>query len=130
MSHPSYGLVFQLGAGGRCLLFLHESGKKKLMDGSKVFFKDVSDISFYLGKIIECYWDSEEKHWVCMRIRTEKSTPNEINTYRKVMCSIKDNITEEIVLNEINEIIRLPLYADRIARDIKAHQQMVSARRR
>ncbi|KAK4281148.1 hypothetical protein QN277_012673 [Acacia crassicarpa] len=126
----SVDFLFELGAGGRCLLFLYERGKKKLMERNKVFFKDVSDISFYSGKIIECYWDSEEKHWVCMRIRTDKSTPNEINTYRKVMRSIKDNITEEVVLNEINEIIRLPLYADRIARDIKAHQQMVSARRR
>lgn len=46
------------------------------------------------------------------------------------MRSIKDNITEEVVLNEIDEIIRLPLYADRIQRDIKAHQHMVSAKRR
>jgi hypothetical protein len=30
------------------------------------------------------------------------------------MRSIKDNITEEVLLNEISEIIRLPLYADRI----------------
>lgn len=46
------------------------------------------------------------------------------------MRSIKDNITEEVLLNEISEIIRLPLYADRIDRDIKAHQHMVSSRRK
>jgi mRNA-capping enzyme len=46
------------------------------------------------------------------------------------MRSIKDNITEEVLLNEISEIIRLPLYADRIQRDIKAHQHMVSSRRK
>ncbi|XP_028762231.1 mRNA-capping enzyme isoform X3 [Neltuma alba] len=126
----SVDFLFELGPAGRCLLFLHERGKKKLMEGCRVFFKDVSDTSSYSGKIIECYWDPEENHWVCMRTRTDKSTPNEINTYRKVMRSIRDNITEEVVLNEINEIIRLPLYADRIQRDIKAHQQIVSARRR
>ena len=35
----------------------------------------------------------------------------------QVMRSIRDNITEEILLNEINEVIRLPLYADRIRID-------------
>ncbi|XP_054821835.1 uncharacterized protein LOC129320405 isoform X3 [Prosopis cineraria] len=131
----SVDFLFELGAGGRYLLFLHERGRKKLMEGNRAFLKDASDASSYSGKIIECYWDPKENHWVCMRIRTDKSTPNEINTYRKVlhtnvMRSIKDNITEEVVLNEMNEIIRLPLYADRIERDIKAHQQMVSAKRK
>ncbi|XP_058738029.1 uncharacterized protein LOC131610167 isoform X3 [Vicia villosa] len=121
---------FEVGADGRPLLFLFERGKKKLMEGNTVIFKDSEDISSYSGRIIECYWDAAERHWVCMRIRTDKATPNEINTYRKVMRSIKDNITEEVVLKEINEIIRLPLYADRIQRDIKAHQHMVSSRRK
>lgn len=31
------------------------------------------------------------------------------------MRSINDNITEEVLLNEIAEIVRLPMYADRIA---------------
>ncbi|KAJ1433051.1 Tyrosine specific protein phosphatases domain [Sesbania bispinosa] len=120
----------EVGAGGRPLLFLFERGKKKLMEGSNVIFKDSSDVSSYSGKIIECYWDAAEHHWICMRIRIDKATPNDINTYRKVMRSIKDNITEDVLLNEIREIIRLPLYADRIQRDIKAHQHMVSSRRR
>lgn len=46
------------------------------------------------------------------------------------MRSIKDNITEEILLNEISEIIRLPMYADRIRNDSKAHHHSSSARRR
>ncbi|KAH1194868.1 mRNA-capping enzyme [Glycine max] len=120
--------VVQVGAGDRPLLFLFERGRKKLME-ENVIFKDASDISSYSGKIIECYWDSAEHHWVCMRIRIDKATPNDINTYRKVMRSIKDNITEDVLLNEINQIIRLPLYADRIQRDIKAHQHMISLRR-
>ncbi|KAH1258273.1 mRNA-capping enzyme [Glycine max] len=118
--------VVQVGAGDRPLLFLFERGRKKLME-ENVIFKDASDISSYSGKIIECYWDSAEHHWVCMRIRIDKAAPNDINTYRKVMRSIKDNITEEVLLNEINQIIRLPLYADRIQRDIKAHQHMISS---
>ncbi|KAK7285378.1 hypothetical protein RJT34_20147 [Clitoria ternatea] len=120
----------EVGAGDSPLLFLYERGKKKFMEGNNVFLKDASDISSYSGKIIECYWDSLENHWVCMRTRVDKATPNDINTYRKVMRSIKDNITEDVLLNEINEIIRLPLYADRIQRDIRAHQHTVSSRRK
>ncbi|KAJ0088720.1 hypothetical protein Patl1_31708 [Pistacia atlantica] len=62
---------------------------------------DGSDPCFYSGKIIECGWSPEEQVWVCMRIRTDKSTPNDFNTYRKVMRSITDNITEDVLLNEI-----------------------------
>ncbi|XP_015969540.1 uncharacterized protein LOC107492978 isoform X1 [Arachis duranensis] len=126
----SVDFLCEVGAGDRPLLYLFERGRKKLMEGNRVIFKDASDISSYSGKIIECYWDATERHWVCMRIRFDKANPNEINTYRKVMRSIKDNITEELLLNEINGIISLPLYADRIQRDIKAHQNTVLLRRR
>ncbi|CAA0827503.1 mRNA capping enzyme family protein [Striga hermonthica] len=110
------------------LLSLFERGKKKLMD-ARVVFPDGNDPSTYSGKIIECSWNSEEGVWVCMRVRIDKGTPNEFNTYKKVMRSIKDNITEDVLLNEINEIIRLPMYADRIQNESKAHQHN-SARRR
>ncbi|KAH7572759.1 hypothetical protein JRO89_XS03G0008300 [Xanthoceras sorbifolium] len=89
-------------------------------------WQDGSDPTSYFGKIIECAWDAEERVWICMRIRTDKTTPNDFNTYKKVMRSIRDNITEDVLLNEINEIVRLPMYADRIRNDSKTN----SARRR
>lgn len=49
---------------------------------------DGSDPLLYSGKIIECSWDSDEQVWVCMRIRTDKSTPNDFGTYKKVCLSI------------------------------------------
>ncbi|KAK7256866.1 hypothetical protein RIF29_30409 [Crotalaria pallida] len=107
----------------RQLLFLYERGKKKLMDGHIVAFKEDSDPSLYSGKIIECSLDSDKQEWIFHRVRTDKSTPNDFNTFKKVMRSIKDNITEDILLNEIHEIIRLPMYADRIRTDSKAHQR-------
>ncbi|XP_024637704.1 mRNA-capping enzyme isoform X2 [Medicago truncatula] len=116
--------------GDRELLFVYERGKKKLLDGNKVAFKDGTEPSFYSGKIIECSWDFDNLEWIFLRIRTDKSTPNEFNTYRKVMRSIKDNITEEDLLNEINEIIRLPMYADRIKSDSKANQIAHAAKQR
>ncbi|CAL5351372.1 hypothetical protein CsSME_00038696 [Camellia sinensis var. sinensis] len=114
----------------RQLLFLHERGKKKLMDGNRVEFGDDSDPTSYSGKIVECSWDSERDVWVCMRIRADKSTPNDFNTYKKVMRSIRDNITEDVLLNEIHEIIRLPMYADRIRNDSKAHHHHSNSARR
>ncbi|GAA0142534.1 mRNA capping factor [Lithospermum erythrorhizon] len=103
-------------------LYLHDRGKKRLLEG-RVVFPDNSDPSNFSGKIIECSWDSEEKVWVCMRVRVDKGTPNEFNTYRKVMKSITDNITEDDLLGEIGEIICLPMYADRIQADIKARRR-------
>ncbi|OVA10755.1 Dual specificity phosphatase [Macleaya cordata] len=131
----SVDFLFEVVDEDRQLLYLYERGKKKLMDGNHVVFKDVEDPSEYSGKIIECSWDSEEQVWVCMRIRADKSTPNDFNTYKKVMRSIKDNITEEVLLDEIGEIVRLPMYADRIRNDSKAHshrhqQHSNSGRRR
>jgi mRNA-capping enzyme len=114
----------------RQLLFLHERGKKKLMEGNRVKFSDDSDPASFSGKIIECSWDSEVDIWVWIRTRTDKATPNDFNTYKKVMRSIRDNITEEVLLNEIHEIIRLPMYADRIRTESKAHHHSNSVRRR
>lgn len=90
------------------------------MEGCGVAFEEGSDPLLYSEKIIECSWDSDKQKWIFKRVRTDKSTPNDFNTYKKVMQSIKDNITEDILLNEINEIIRLPMYADRIKIDSKA----------
>ncbi|CAH9147760.1 unnamed protein product [Cuscuta epithymum] len=114
----------------RELLYLNEGKNLKLLEGSKVVFQDCSDPSAYSGKIIECSWNSDDQEWVCMRVRIDKGTPNEYHTYRKVLKSITDNITEDVLLNEISEIIQLPMYADRIERDSKAHQHASSVRRR
>ncbi|XP_065852096.1 uncharacterized protein [Euphorbia lathyris] len=126
----SVDFLFEVDADDRQFLYLFERGKKKLMEGNTVVFKGGSDPASYSGKIIECSWDSEEQVWECMRIRTDKNTPNDFNTYRKVMRSIKDNITEEVLLNEIGEIIRLPMYADRIKNDSKPHHQHANSGRR
>ncbi|KAJ6992975.1 mRNA-capping enzyme [Populus alba x Populus x berolinensis] len=126
----SVDFLFEVDDDDHQLLYLHERGKKKLMEGHRVSFKDALDPSTYSGKIVECSWDSEARVWVCMRIRTDKSTPNDFNTYKKVMRSINDNITEDVLLNEIYEIICLPMYADRIRIESKAQQHANAARRR
>ncbi|KAM4096946.1 hypothetical protein ACJW30_08G143900 [Castanea mollissima] len=119
----SVDFLFEVNGDNRQLLFLHERGRKRVMEGYRVAFEDGVDPSSYSGKIIECSWDSEKDEWIFMRIRLDKSTPNDINTYKKVVRSIRDNITKDILLNEIEEIIRLPMYVERIQNDSKAHHQ-------
>ncbi|KAL1194070.1 hypothetical protein V5N11_004115 [Cardamine amara subsp. amara] len=119
----SLDFIFEMDENnGRGKLFLHERGKKKLMEGYLVEFRDddSNPAAFYSGKIIECSWDKEKQVWVFMRIRVDKLTPNDINIARKVIESITDDITEEVLLNEIREIIHLPMYAERIRADLRA----------
>merc|ERR1712127_380108 len=52
------------------------------------------------GKIIECKW--EDNQWVFMRERTDKSHPNGYNTALGVIESIRNPVTEEILLNVIH----------------------------
>jgi len=58
-------------------------------------------------------------HWI-------KNSLHEV----QVMGSIQDNITDEVLLEEINEIIRLPLYTQHMARDQQEAAQAAHARRR
>lgn len=115
----SVDFLFEM-VDSRQLLYLFERGKKRLLD-NRVVFPEGTEPSAYSGKIIECAWDSEKDAWIYKKVRVDKGTPNEFNTYRKVMRSIKDNITEDVVLAEIQEIIRLPMYTDRIQKESKVH---------
>ncbi|CAA6663422.1 unnamed protein product [Spirodela intermedia] len=115
----SVDFLFEVGSDDRHLLFLFERGRR-----------NVEDVSSFSGNIIECSWNPEEQCWVCMRTRPDKATPNDINTYTKVMKSIKDNITEEVLLNEIGEIVQLPMYTDRIAKAQQMQHLHAGVRRR
>uniref|UniRef100_A0A803KTR5 mRNA guanylyltransferase n=1 Tax=Chenopodium quinoa TaxID=63459 RepID=A0A803KTR5_CHEQI len=123
LSHEADGLIFQIGEFGSEDLYLYDKGKKRLMEGNRVAFSDGSYSSLYSGKIIECSWDTRQNVWLYMRTRTDKLTPNEFSTYKKVMRSIDDNITQDVLLNEIGEIIRLPMYANRIKNDTIAQKK-------
>ncbi|KAK1307652.1 hypothetical protein QJS10_CPA09g01274 [Acorus calamus] len=128
----SVDFLFEVGNGDRLLLYVFDRGTKKLLDGNRIEFRDEyadMDVSILSGKIIECSWDQVEQTWVCMRIRVDKSTPNEFNTYKKVKRSIADNITEEVLLDEISQIIKLPMYTDRMAKVQPQHAHMEKRRR-
>ncbi|VVB12596.1 unnamed protein product [Arabis nemorensis] len=88
---------------GRGMLFLHERGKKKLMESYSLEFRGDCPPASYCGKIVECSWDKDKKVWIAMRIKLDKNTPNDTRTALRVIKSINDNITEEVLLDEIKK---------------------------
>ncbi|PWA49730.1 hypothetical protein CTI12_AA457530 [Artemisia annua] len=107
----SVDFLLEVGNNNRPMLYLIKRDRMELVSGSRCTFRDSSvDIFSLSGKIIECSWDFEEKVWVFMRMRPDKSTPNGFSTYVNVKRSIEDNITKEVVINEIQDIIHLPMY--------------------
>ncbi|KAL6201688.1 hypothetical protein ACLB2K_025400 [Fragaria x ananassa] len=110
LSHDADGVIFQETALSVCIW------KEATNEGEMVALRDSPErYSFYSGKIIECFLDSEKKEWVYMRSRTDKLTPNDVQTYKKVKKSIEDNITEDVLLKEIDNIILLPMYTEQQA---------------
>ncbi|KAI3848005.1 hypothetical protein MKX03_001117, partial [Papaver bracteatum] len=87
-------------------LYLYEGGRKKYMHGNRVMLRNGEDASEFLslGSIIECSY-YKENVWCFMRVRKDRDTPNAFRTYKSVMRSIKDNITEEVLLDEMREIV-------------------------
>ncbi|XP_023334944.1 mRNA-capping enzyme [Eurytemora carolleeae] len=58
--------------------------------------KDIKNLD---NKIIECKWDNNQ--WTFMRERTDKSFPNGYKTAVSVINSIKDPVTEQLLLDFI-----------------------------
>ncbi|XP_016502326.2 uncharacterized protein LOC107820538 isoform X1 [Nicotiana tabacum] len=108
--------LFEVGVDGSNLLYLQEHGNKKLIEGCRVMFKDGSDLSLYSGRIIECSWNAHENAWIFVRIQTDKSNPDHISVYEEAKHSIEGNLTEGILLDEIDKVAGLPIYTDWVKR--------------
>lgn len=113
----SVDFLFEVGDENRQSMYLIDKGRKRRLEGARVNFADDEDPSSFSGKIIECSWNPDERTWKYMRVRPDKPTPNGWNTYIKVMKSIEDNINQDVILEEIADIIHLPMYADRIKQE-------------
>ncbi|KAI3848006.1 hypothetical protein MKX03_001118, partial [Papaver bracteatum] len=87
-------------------LYVYEGGRKKCLDGNRVVLRNGEDASEFLssGSIIECYY-YEDNVWCFMRVIKDRDTPNAFRTYQSVMRSIKDNITEEVLLDHIRKTV-------------------------
>lgn len=113
----SVDFQLELTAEGKPILLLVDRGRDVQLEGAKVTFPEGLDPADLQKKVIECSCvDSENKEWEFMRIRHDKERANAKNTYTKVVGSINDKITEEILLQEIESICKLPMYTDRESR--------------
>ncbi|XP_015787487.1 mRNA-capping enzyme [Tetranychus urticae] len=65
------------------------------------YSKEFKDLN---GKIIECTWDYDKKTWKFMRVRTDKSFPNSLDTANAVMETILRPISKDALLNFIETI--------------------------
>ncbi|KAG6486209.1 hypothetical protein ZIOFF_054779 [Zingiber officinale] len=122
----SVDFLFEVGSENRQMLFLYERGKKKLMDEARVSFpgpvwRMLLTCPARLLSVLgikkraagrACVFEQINLH---LMISTHTERQAWIH-HMIVMRSIKDNITEEVLLNEIAEIVRLPMYTDRIER--------------
>eukprot|EP01023_Acetabularia_acetabulum_P062851 TRINITY_DN7812_c0_g1_i1.p1 TRINITY_DN7812_c0_g1~~TRINITY_DN7812_c0_g1_i1.p1 ORF type:complete len:461 (+),score=81.47 TRINITY_DN7812_c0_g1_i1:434-1816(+) len=73
------------------------------LEGVSLVFPQGEDPNKYDGLILECVWDPEIDSWVYQRIRGDKDSPNAYRVYEKILQSIDDNITEEILVQWLNE---------------------------
>lgn len=115
------------------VLLLMDRGQLKRLEGAKVCFPGMSDEEAQEkleGKVVECSWRAEEGVWEYMRMRPDKEHPNAWGTYIKVLDSIHDNITEDKLLEAIENARRLPMYEqhekdfERAVRDRHRQQQI------
>ena len=78
--------------------FLHVGGHDPPVGEMKL----TKELKQYNNKIIECKFDMPTNSWVFMRERTDKSFPNAYSTAEAVMKSIREPVTEHILLNFID----------------------------
>ncbi|KAI3861270.1 hypothetical protein MKX03_017401 [Papaver bracteatum] len=79
-------------------LYLYDGERERCMYGNRVEFMNGEDPSELSGKIIE----------------TDKTTPNQYRTFQSEIGSIQDNITQEVLLDEIQKIVQSTAYVIRM----------------
>lgn len=96
------------------LLYVHDDEGEKIFVAANriVFEKNCNSPSEYSGKkIIECYWDDEQKMWICVRIRSDRSSPDKFNKYLEVSKRITENVNDEMLTRFIRFTILSPIMA-------------------
>lgn len=63
------------------------------------------------GRVIECTFLKEMGAWKFLRERKDKDTPNAYHVFEKVQKSIMDNITQDFLLDYLQEALQQDVYA-------------------
>ena len=67
-------------------------------------FPNEGDKERYNGKIIECAYNQQTNRWIFLRERVDKKSPNAYSVYEKVLKSIRDNITQQELVNRMLDL--------------------------
>lgn len=110
MNSVDFKLKFDRSTNGIAMLYILEKKQLRHLPDAKVIFPPDEDPSAYHGGIIECSWEEDIQSWKFMRLRTDKLTPNSMDVYLSVKKSIDDNITQEELLDIIEQALDFPAY--------------------
>jgi len=103
MNTIDFALKLEREESGKLIPTLYVGGTRgtlsKIGDSFESKSRRLEDLA---GKIVECSWSMQEKCWNFLRIRSDKTTPNYIDVYKKTWQSIKDNITSDGILHYIS----------------------------
>ena len=89
---------------------LQEKKELKQIPGAKISFPPDKNPSDFHGRIVECTWDEPTQSWKFLRLRTDKLNPNSMDVFKSVKQSIDDNITQEELLDIIDNALEYPAY--------------------
>lgn len=95
---------------GYVLLLLGRGNHLLPLEGATVYFPPGVSGDELIGHIIECVWDKDRNGWVYMRERKDKDKPNAYMVFEKVMRSIEDNISDEVLLEVVGKAAKAPAY--------------------
>ncbi|ESO99996.1 hypothetical protein LOTGIDRAFT_158221 [Lottia gigantea] len=96
-----------------CNSFWELTKSKELLEGkitNEISHEMTKELRQLDNKIIECMWDG--KYWKYMRQRTDKSFPNNLETAEDVCESIRNPVTQEMLLQTIRNERWIPSTGD------------------
>ena len=110
MNSVDFKLKFDGSTGGKGILYVVEKKELKQIPGAKISFPPDKNPSDFHGRIVECTWDEPTQSWKFLRLRTDKLNPNSMDVFKSVKQSIDDNITQEELLDIIDNALEYPAY--------------------
>ncbi|KAJ6237140.1 mRNA-capping enzyme [Anaeramoeba flamelloides] len=85
-------------------LYVNDRGKKEKKI-STIIFENFEDKYTYLNRIIECYWNDQQRKWDILRIRHDKCKPSSYSYFKKIKQYKKNLISQRELIQFVDTII-------------------------
>jgi mRNA-capping enzyme len=100
-------------------VYLWDGAKNRKLEGAHVNFGAGHDPWEFKGKIIKCYWKATTESWEFISVTIDKSIPDRWSTYLDLKKDIQYNIDQDELLGEIDKIVQLPMYIDKMNQEME-----------